>query len=177
MSDSRCFQPGEGPSRGLLRDCTTSPINRLQHYHAPLLTSQSCGCRSWSWMDLKHSVQRKLTDFTDIHVSVECMCPYKMCSAMCTMECTFLLTLVDVLEVRRLSQNTIMMFKWGGWVTGVNTRLLRNVQLLIDHWRLLPLGVTGLQHVYVTCVNIGIVHSILAVLQVNLLSDELNILK
>ena len=23
------FQPGEGPSRGLLRDCTTSPINRL----------------------------------------------------------------------------------------------------------------------------------------------------
>ena len=21
------FQPGEGPSRGLLRDCTTSPIN------------------------------------------------------------------------------------------------------------------------------------------------------
>ena len=46
-------------------------------------------------------------------------------------------------------------------MTGVNTRLLRNVQLLIDHWRLLPLGVTGLQHVYVTCVNI--VH-ILAVL-------------
>ena len=62
-------------------------------------------------MDLKHSVQRKLTDFTDIHVSVECMCPYNMCSVMCTMECTFLLTLVDVLEVRRLSQNTIMMFK------------------------------------------------------------------
>ena len=26
------FQPGEGPSRGLLRDCTTLPINRLQHY-------------------------------------------------------------------------------------------------------------------------------------------------
>ena len=24
-----CFQPGEGPSRGLLRDCTTSPINRF----------------------------------------------------------------------------------------------------------------------------------------------------
>ena len=24
---SRRFQPGEGPSRGLLRDCTTSPIN------------------------------------------------------------------------------------------------------------------------------------------------------
>ena len=23
------FQPGEGPSRGLLRDCTTSPIKRL----------------------------------------------------------------------------------------------------------------------------------------------------
>ena len=23
------FQPGEGPSRGLLRDCTTSPINRF----------------------------------------------------------------------------------------------------------------------------------------------------
>ena len=22
------FQPGEGPSRGLLRDCTTAPINR-----------------------------------------------------------------------------------------------------------------------------------------------------
>ena len=26
---SRRFQPGEGPSRGLLRDCTTSPINRF----------------------------------------------------------------------------------------------------------------------------------------------------
>ena len=26
---SRCFQPGESPSRGLLRDCTTSPINRF----------------------------------------------------------------------------------------------------------------------------------------------------
>ena len=23
------FQPGEGPGRGLLRDCTTSPINRF----------------------------------------------------------------------------------------------------------------------------------------------------
>ena len=31
-SASRRFQPGEGPSRGLLRDCTTSPINSLQHY-------------------------------------------------------------------------------------------------------------------------------------------------
>ena len=30
-SANRRFQPGEGPSRGLLRDCTTSPINRLQH--------------------------------------------------------------------------------------------------------------------------------------------------
>ena len=28
-SASRHFQPGEGPSRGLLRDCTTSPINRF----------------------------------------------------------------------------------------------------------------------------------------------------
>ena len=28
---SRHFQPGECPRRGLLRDCTTSPINRLQH--------------------------------------------------------------------------------------------------------------------------------------------------
>ena len=28
-SASMHFQPGEGPSRGLLRDCTTSPINRL----------------------------------------------------------------------------------------------------------------------------------------------------
>merc|ERR1712155_243953 len=26
---SRRFQPGEGPSRGLLRDCTNSPINRF----------------------------------------------------------------------------------------------------------------------------------------------------
>ena len=32
MRGSSCFQPGEGPSRGLLRDCTTSQINRLQHY-------------------------------------------------------------------------------------------------------------------------------------------------
>ena len=31
-SASRRFQPEEGPSRGLLRDCTTSPINCLQHY-------------------------------------------------------------------------------------------------------------------------------------------------
>ena len=28
-SASRRFQPGEGPSRGLLRDCTISPINRF----------------------------------------------------------------------------------------------------------------------------------------------------
>ena len=28
-SGSSRFQPGEGPSRGLLRDCTTSPINRF----------------------------------------------------------------------------------------------------------------------------------------------------
>ena len=28
-SASRRFQPGEGPIRGLLRDCTTSPINRF----------------------------------------------------------------------------------------------------------------------------------------------------
>ena len=28
-STSRRFQPGEGPSRGLLRDCTTSPIIRF----------------------------------------------------------------------------------------------------------------------------------------------------
>ena len=28
-SASRRFQPGEGPSRGLLRDCSTSPINRF----------------------------------------------------------------------------------------------------------------------------------------------------
>ena len=28
-SASRHFQPGEGPSRGLLRDCTTSLINRF----------------------------------------------------------------------------------------------------------------------------------------------------
>ena len=31
-STSTRAQPGEGPSRGLLRDCTTSPINRLHHY-------------------------------------------------------------------------------------------------------------------------------------------------
>ena len=28
-SASRRFLPGEGPSSGLLRDCTTSPINRF----------------------------------------------------------------------------------------------------------------------------------------------------
>ena len=28
-SVSRLFQPGEGPRRGLLRDCTTSPNNRF----------------------------------------------------------------------------------------------------------------------------------------------------
>ena len=31
QSSSSRFQPEQGPSRGLLRDCTTSPINRLQH--------------------------------------------------------------------------------------------------------------------------------------------------
>ena len=30
-SASRHFKPREGPSRDLLRDCTTLPINRLQH--------------------------------------------------------------------------------------------------------------------------------------------------
>ena len=43
------FQPGEGPSRGLLRDCTTSPINRLS---TALVTTacntiaegRGCGC-------------------------------------------------------------------------------------------------------------------------------------
>ena len=29
MSGSSRFQPGEGPSRGLLCDCTTSPIHRF----------------------------------------------------------------------------------------------------------------------------------------------------
>ena len=28
-SGSSSFQPGEGPSRGLLRDCTTSPMDRF----------------------------------------------------------------------------------------------------------------------------------------------------
>ena len=52
--ESACkhFQPGEGPSRGLLRDCTNSPINRLQHYlnypavrlpSAPVLPSRRGG--------------------------------------------------------------------------------------------------------------------------------------
>merc|ERR1712242_434207 len=39
-SASRRFQPGEGPNRGLLRDCTTSPINRfaaLLHTLQPVL--------------------------------------------------------------------------------------------------------------------------------------------
>ena len=31
-SGSSRFLPGEGPSRGLLRDCTTSPINRSNYY-------------------------------------------------------------------------------------------------------------------------------------------------
>ena len=31
-SASRLFQPGGGPSRGLLCDCTTSAINRLQQF-------------------------------------------------------------------------------------------------------------------------------------------------
>ena len=29
MTFASASQPGEGPSRGLLRDCTTSPINRF----------------------------------------------------------------------------------------------------------------------------------------------------
>ena len=36
-SASRRFQPGEGPSRGLLRDFTTSPINRF----AALVSSEA----------------------------------------------------------------------------------------------------------------------------------------
>ena len=35
-SGSSRFQPGEGPSRGLLRDCTTSPINRFAALAATL---------------------------------------------------------------------------------------------------------------------------------------------
>ena len=46
----RRFQPGEGPSRGLLRDCTTSPINRfaallkivIQPHTTELLTAVVC---------------------------------------------------------------------------------------------------------------------------------------
>ena len=37
-SGSSSFQPGEGPSRGLLRDCTTSPINRF----AALVLAAQC---------------------------------------------------------------------------------------------------------------------------------------
>ena len=42
---SRRFQPGEGPSRGLLRDCTTSPINRF----AALVTT-SCNNGNGRWI-------------------------------------------------------------------------------------------------------------------------------
>ena len=38
------FQPGEGPSRGLLRDCTTSPINRF----AALITTLSSKSKGFS---------------------------------------------------------------------------------------------------------------------------------
>ena len=37
------FQPGEGPSRGLLRDCTTLLINRLQHY-SPRVNRHAADC-------------------------------------------------------------------------------------------------------------------------------------
>ena len=36
------FQAGEGPSRGPLRDCTTSLINRLQHYKYGMLAVLRC---------------------------------------------------------------------------------------------------------------------------------------
>ena len=37
--DSSISQSGEGPSRGLFRDCKTSPINRLQHQGDQLPTA------------------------------------------------------------------------------------------------------------------------------------------
>ena len=39
-SGSSHFQPGEGPSRGLLCDCTTSPINRYTALIITLFTGQ-----------------------------------------------------------------------------------------------------------------------------------------
>ena len=46
---SRRFQPGEGPSRGLLRDCTTSPINRFAALSSRLLAITKSLARSWTW--------------------------------------------------------------------------------------------------------------------------------
>ena len=43
----RRFQPGEGPSRGLLHDCTTSPINRLQHYSKFTGQVPNISCLTW----------------------------------------------------------------------------------------------------------------------------------
>ena len=43
------FQPGEGPSRGLLRDCTTSPINRF----AALFTIQTPAPENFSQLELR----------------------------------------------------------------------------------------------------------------------------
>ena len=41
-----CFQPGEGPSRGLLRDCTTSPINRFAALVPTSLFSDMSNCHT-----------------------------------------------------------------------------------------------------------------------------------
>ena len=50
MKASRRFQPGDGPSRGLLHDCTTSPINRLIATYTlqifPIKTSSRVGSGS-----------------------------------------------------------------------------------------------------------------------------------
>ena len=51
---SRRFQPGEGPSRGLLRDCTTSPISRFAALILILIRdireSPGITMRGWNFM-------------------------------------------------------------------------------------------------------------------------------
>ena len=63
---SRRFQPGEGPFRGLLHDCTTSLIKRLHRTPAPDLRSDTAAGRcKWSAMAISAISAPRLPGFAN----------------------------------------------------------------------------------------------------------------
>ena len=55
------FQPGEGPSMGVLCDCKTLPINRLQLYHSSFPTDIRLSDRQ-QWPGRSERYSRLLQD-------------------------------------------------------------------------------------------------------------------